>query len=192
MRAGTGGYAWAGVAFHFAGPDAVIWFFSVYFLAMFLIPIGIGAWVSYRALPTGRDCPRCSASTSLILSTWARAASRVPGVRIQNRWCLECGWAGYLRSERPSLRLVVDRRTTAARVIDVRPLLVDGIWWRVRLETWRTQDRWLGRLVFVEPSGRVWLDGRSLGGPSDHELLRRARLIPRDQLTSRLRGLVSG
>lgn len=177
---------------HSAGPDAVIWFFSIYFLAVFLIPLGIGALVSYRALPTGRDCPRCGSTTSLLLSAWARLASRVPGIRIQKRWCLDCGWSGILRFERPSLRLIVDRRTTAARVIDVRPLLVDGVWWRVRLETWRTRDRWLGRLVFVEPSGRVWPDARPLGGPSDHELLRRARRIPSDLLMSRLRDLVSG
>lgn len=181
-----------GCAWHSVGPVAVIWFFSIYFLAVFLIPLGIGAFVSYRALPTGRDCPRCGASTSLVLSAWARVASHVPGVRIQKRWCLECGWSGLLRAERPSLRLVVDRRTTVARVIDVRPLLVDGVWWRVRLETWRTHDRWLGRLVFVEPSGRVWPDGRQLNSHSDHELLRRARMIPSEQLTSRLRALVSG
>lgn len=174
------------------GPDAVIWFFSIYFLAVVLIPLGVGAVASYRALPTGRDCPRCGTATSLLLSTWVRLASRVPGVRLQKRWCLSCGWCGVLRSERPSLRLVVHRNLTVARVIDVRPLLVDGVWWRVRLETWTTREGWSGRLVFVEPSGRVWPDAHPLHGPSDRELVRQARRIPSGHLTSRLRDLVSG
>ena len=174
-----------------AGPDSVIWFFSVYFLAVFLVPLGIGAVVSYRALPAGRDCPRCGASTSLLVSHWARLASGVPGIRLQKRWCLACGWAGMLRSQPSSLRLIVDRRAAAARIIDVRPLLVNGVWWRVRLETWQTPEAWSGRLLFVEPSGRIWPDARTLRGSSDHELLRQARLIPSLQLTSRLRDLVS-
>lgn len=169
----------------------MIWFFSIYFLAVFLIPLGIVAAVSYRALPTGRDCPRCGEATSLLVSGWARVASVVPGVRIQKRWCLACGWTGALRVPRPSLRLVVNSGTSAARVIDVRPLLVDGVWWRVRLEIWRTRESWVGRLVFVEPSGRVWPDARPVRGVSDHDLLREARELPVGQLMSRLRGLVS-
>lgn len=169
----------------------MIWFFSIYFLAVFLIPLGVGAVVSYRALQTGRECPRCGAATLLLLARWVRLANRIPGMHIEKRWCLACGWSGVLRAEQPSLRLVVDRSPTAARVIDVRPLLVDGVWWRVQLETWRTRESWSGRLVFVEPSGRVWPDARPLRGASDGELLRQARLISSGQLASRLRDLVS-
>jgi hypothetical protein len=175
-----------------AGPDSVIWFFSIYFLAVVLIPLGVGAVVSYRALPTGRKCPRCGTATSLLLSAWARLASRIPGIRLQKRWCLSCGWSGLLRSERPSLRLVVHRNPGGTRVVDVRPLLVDGVGWRVQLETWTTGEGCFGRLVFVEPSGRVWPDAQPLRAFSDRELVRQARQIPGDRLLSRLRDLVSG
>jgi hypothetical protein len=79
----------------------------------------------------------------------------------------------------------------AARVIDVRSLLVDGAWWRVRLETWRSGRHCYGRLLFVEPSGRLWPDARPLRGESDRELLRQARRLPSGILASRLRELVS-
>jgi hypothetical protein len=170
----------------------VIWFFSIYFLAVVLIPLGVGAAVSYRALPSGRDCPRCGTATSPLLSAWVKLAAKFPGIRLQKRWCLSCGWCGVLRSERPSLRLVVQRNLTVARVIDVRPLLVDGVWWRVRLETWTNGESCFGRLVFVEPSGRVWPDANPLRGPTDREVVRQARLIPSGRLLARLRDLVSG
>lgn len=75
--------------------------------------------------------------------------------------------------------------------MDVRSLRVDGIAWRVRLECWgRTGTCW-GRLVFVEPSGRLWLDVRPLRGRTDRDVLGQALSLPDDLLTSRLRALVS-
>lgn len=173
----------------------VIWFVSIYFLAVLVLPLLVGGTVTYRALPSGRDCPRCHSPTLLLRAMVLSLLSRLPFIQLQRRWCISCGWLGVVRVPRPSVRLVVEGRATgspdAARVIDVRHLLVDGVWWRVRLETWRTGQVWYGRLLFVEPSGRLWPDARPFRGPSDHEVLRQARRLPSGLLASRLRELVS-
>jgi hypothetical protein len=75
--------------------------------------------------------------------------------------------------------------------MDVRSLLVDGTAWRVRLECWGQRGTCYGRLVFVEPSGRLWLDIQPLRGRSDREVLGQALSLPDDLLASRLRTLVS-
>lgn len=77
------------------------------------------------------------------------------------------------------------------RVMDVRSLTVDGIAWRVRLECWGRSGTCWGRLVFVEPSGRLWLDVRPLRGRTDRDVLGQALSLPEDLLASRLRALVS-
>jgi hypothetical protein len=157
----------------------------------------VGATVTYRALPSGRECPHCQRTTLLLSSRWLSLLSKLPFVQMQRRWCISCGWLGVIRVPRPSVRLVVggisQESAAAARIIDVRPLLMDGAWWRVRLETWRSGRFCYGRLLFVEPSGRLWPDGRPpLRAESDRELLRQARRIPSGLLASRLRELVSG
>jgi hypothetical protein len=172
----------------------VIWFVSIYFLTVLVLPLVVGGAVTYRALPSGRECPHCRRSTLLLASFPLGVLSRIPGVHVQRRWCLDCGWLGVVRLARPSVRLVVEGRApdiAAARIIDVRHLLVDGVWWRVRLETWRTGRIWYGRLLFVEPSGRLWTDARPLLGATDRDILRQARRLPSGTLTSRLRELVS-
>ena len=173
----------------------VVWFISIYFLTVLVLPLLVGATVSYRAMPSGRDCPHCRRSTLLLRSRLLGVLSLTPFMQVQRRWCLSCGWLGLVRVPRPSVRLVVEGRSqesgSAARIIDVRPLLVDGAWWTVRLETWRAGRYWYGRLLFVEPSGRLWPDGRTLRGESDSELLSQARRLPAGLLATRLRDLVS-
>lgn len=175
----------------------MIWFVSIYFLTVLILPLMVGGTVTYRALPCGRDCPHCRRSTLLLRSRLLELISLIPFVQVQRRWCLSCGWQGVARMPRPSVRLVVGMRpadsdtATAARVIDIRPLLVDGAWWRVRIETWRMGRFWYGRLLFVEPGGRLWPDARELRAPSDIDLLRQARRLPSGLLASRLRELVS-
>lgn len=176
-------------------PARVIWFVSIYFLTVLVLPLVIGGAVTYRSLPCGRECPHCRRSTLLLASNVFGLLSRLPGIQVQRRWCLHCGWLGVVRLARPSVRLVVEGRSAdsraAARVIDLRHLLVNGMWWRVRLETWRAGRIWYGRLVFVEPSGRVWTDAQPLMGTTDQEVLHQARRLPTGALASRLRGLVS-
>lgn len=116
-------------------------------------------------------------------------------MRMERRWCPSCAWEGTVRVREPSVRLVLRERVptaTASRIRDVRSLVVDGVPWRIQLETWRLADVWYGRLVFIEPGGRHWLDGRPLMGMSHQEVQRQARSIPAGLLASRLRELVSG
>jgi hypothetical protein len=175
----------------------VIWFVSVYFLTVLVLPLVVGGTVTYRALPTGRECPRCRRSTLLLGSRLLALLSRLPLIGLQRRWCLGCGWLGVVRAPRPSVRLVIGGQAAAsdtppsAHIIDLRPLLVDGAWWRVRLETWRAGGYWYGRLLFVEPGGRLWPDARPLRGASDRDVMRQARRLPSGMLASRLRELVS-
>lgn len=173
----------------------VIWFVSFYFLTVLVLPLVVGGAVTYRALPSGRQCPRCHATGIRLQSRLLSAVSRLPFVELQRRWCLSCGWLGIVRVPRPSVRLVVAGRAPDPgdpRVIDVRHIVVDGESWGVRLETWQTGQLWYGRLQFVETSGRLWSDGRPLRGASDREVVDQARRLPPDLLASRLRELVSG
>lgn len=175
----------------------MIWFVSIYFLTVLVLPLVVGSAVTYRTLPSGRECPHCRRTTLLLRSRLFALLSALPFIQLQRRWCLSCGWLGVVRMPRPSVRLVVGMRpadsdtASAARVVDVRPLLVDGTLWRVRIETWRMGRYWYGRLLFVEPGGRLWPDARELRAPSDEDLLRQARRLPRGLLASRLRELVS-
>jgi hypothetical protein len=169
-------------------------FIAAYLLTVFLVPLAVSAVVGCRSLPVGRECPRCRRATLLLRSRLLRLASRLPRLKFERRWCVHCAWEGVVRLRQPSLRLVL--RTGAApargRSRDVRSLVVDGVIWWVRLETWRADDAWHGRLVFVEPGGRNLPDGRTLSGPSYQAILRKARSLPGGQLASRLRELVSG
>jgi len=173
----------------------VIWFVSLYFLTVLVFPLIVGGAVTYRALPCGRECPRCHSGSILLRSRLLGLLSVLPFVELQKRWCLACGWLGVVRVARPSVRLVLAGRSSETddpHVIDVRHIIVDGVSWAVRLETWRTGRVWYGRLLFVESTGRLWSDGRPLRGLSDSEVLDQARRLPPDLLVSRLRELVSG
>jgi hypothetical protein len=80
----------------------------------------------------------------------------------------------------------------ATQTLDVRSLDVDGAPWRVMLQCWKTTELYYGRLVFVGPSGRLWLDAvESLSGRSEHEVLGQALSLPDGMLANRLRRLVS-
>jgi hypothetical protein len=172
----------------------VTFFIAAYLLTVFLVPLVVSAVVSCRALPTGRECPRCRHGTFLLQSRALRWASRLPHLRIERRWCPSCTWEGAVRVREPSVRLVLRDRApaaTASRIRDIRSLVVDGIAWRVQLESWRLADVWYGRLVFVEPGGRHWLDARPLMGMSYQDVQQQARSIPSGLLVLRLRELVS-
>lgn len=82
------------------------------------------------------------------------------------------------------------RRTT--QTLDVRSLDVDGAAWRVMLQCWGKTGVFYGRLVFVAPSGRLWLDAvESFSGSNQSDVLGQALSLPEGLLESRLRRLVT-
>lgn len=186
----------------------VILLIAVYLLLVFVLPLTLSAAVSYRSLPVGRACPHCAAETVRVEAKLLRIASTfVPSV-LQRRFCLGCGWDGLVRLSRHAPATPVPpapRRATrvpeakpapasscaATRTVDVRWLTVDGVPWRVQLECWRQTGLCYGRLVFVEPSGRLWLDAQPFAGRTDRDVLGQALSLPDRLLASRLRELVS-
>lgn len=172
-----------------------------YLLLVFVLPIALSAIVSYRALPVGRDCPHCGLRTIQLLSRPLRFASALhPRAHLHRRWCMECGWEGTVRLPLPSRHTRAGeqrvqsvkpvQRTT--QTLDVRSLDVDGAPWRVMLQCWGNTGVFYGRLVFVGPSGRLWLDAvESFSGSNQSDVLGQALSLPEGLLESRLRRLVT-
>ncbi|HEX2166222.1 MAG TPA: hypothetical protein VHG09_03190 [Longimicrobiales bacterium] len=172
-----------------------------YLLLVFVLPLALSAIVSYRALPKCRDCPHCGVSTLRLLSRPLRMASRLhPRSELHRRWCMECGWEGAARvprvrrrrkdAEGPVQTVTTVRRAT--QTLDVRSLDVDGAPWRVMLQCWGNTGVFYGRLVFVGPSGRLWLDAvESFSGSNQSDVLGQALSLPEPLLESRLRRLVT-
>lgn len=171
-----------------------------YLLVVVVLPLTLSAAVSLRTLPRGRACPRCGSDTLRLRAPVFGFLSRALRGEVQRRWCPTCRWEGAARIAPARVSPVRVRTVGPApgapaaavtRVMDVRSLLVDGTAWRVRLECWGLRGTCYGRLVFVEPSGRLWLDIQPLRGRSDREVLGQALSLPDDLLASRLRTLVS-
>lgn len=172
-----------------------------YLLLVFVLPVALSAIVSYRAMPTSRDCPQCSARTLQVVARWLRIVSALyPRARMQRRWCMECGWEGSIRATSGRQRKSAGvgraravqpvRRTT--QTLDVCSLDVDGSAWRVMLQCWGKTGVFYGRLVFVGPSGRLWLDAvESFSGSNQSDVLGQALSLPEGLLESRLRRLVT-
>lgn len=185
---------------------------AAYLLLVFVLPLTLSAAVSYRSLPIGRACPQCAGETIRLRARLLGTGSMFTPLTMDRRFCLACGWEGVVRlpGSRRSRRTVVaapppesaaentepardelDADGPATRTMDVRWLTVDGVPWRVQLECWRQTGVCYGRLVFVEPSGRHWLDLRPLAGRTDRDVLGQALSLPDRFLASRLRELVS-
>ena len=174
-----------------------------YLVLVLVLPILLSAIVSYRALPHGRDCPHCTARTIRLASRPLRIASRLhPRTDVQRRWCIGCGWEGMARvDERTAHHIAYNparsvqathavKRST--QTLDVRSLDVDGTAWRVMLQCWGNTGVFYGRLVFVAPSGRLWLDAvESFSGSNQSDVLGQALSLPEGLLESRLRRLVT-
>jgi hypothetical protein len=179
----------------------VILLIAAYFALVLVLPLSLSAAVSYRSLPFGRSCPQCGGESLLLQARIIRMLSRVLPRRLEQRWCPACEWTGAVKVSRampaPPIRLSTtstftsDRAPAVARTVDVRWLTVDGIQWRVRLEYWNQSGLCFGRLVFVEPSGRLWLDIQPFRGRSDREVLNQALALSNHLLVSRLREVVS-
>jgi hypothetical protein len=183
----------------------VILLIAVYLLLVLVLPLTLSAAVSYRSLPSGRACPHCAGETIRLKAWWLHVPSNVTPSALQQRFCFSCGWEGVARIPKHMLAPAVARseRTESAvnlksasanspsRTVDVRWLTVDGVPWRVQLECWKQTGLCYGRLVFVEPSGRHWLDLQPFAGRTDRDVLGQALSLPDRFLASRLRELVS-
>jgi hypothetical protein len=165
-----------------------------YLVIVFVLPIALTAVVRYRALPSGRRCPECRDDTIWLARPRLRALARLYSrARVQRRWCLGCGWEGITRVARPT----PERATTeiaamhSTQTLDLRSLTVDGRPWRVMLQCWHHTGLFYGRLVFIAPSGKLWLDAvESFTGATHFEVLGQALSLPDGLLTNRLRKLV--
>lgn len=171
-----------------------------YLLLVFVLPVALSAVVSYRAMPKCSDCPHCGLRTLRLVSRPLRTVSRLhPRAELHRRWCMDCGWEGTARVTRkrrdhkadgPVQTVTAVRRTT--QTLDVRSLDVDGAPWRVMLQCWGNTGVFYGRLVFVGPSGRLWLDAvESFSGSNQSDVLGQALSLPAPLLESRLRRLVT-
>ena len=189
----------------------VVVLISAYLVLVFLVPVLLSLVVSYRSLPQGAVCGQCARAAVPLQRRWLRQLSRLPGVGLERRWCLHCGWEGVTRS-RPLTQLRVTlaprpepgpRRDQASErvpvtpvppdgtALDVRSLRVDGRTWRVQLQCWREQRSCYGRLVFIEPTGRSWADVvQSFSGATQFEVLGQALSMPDRLLATRLRQLL--
>lgn len=184
------------------GGATVVVLISSYLVLVFLVPVLLSLVVSYRSLPHGPGCGQCAREAVPLQRRWLRRLSRVlPGVQLERRWCLHCGWEGITRSPSPTrLRLEVTKAAPAGAAgaapvsgtaLDVRSLRLDGRTWRVQLQCWRDQRSCYGRLVFIEPTGRSWADlVQSFSGSTQTEVLGQALSVPDRLLASRLRQLL--
>lgn len=194
------GYAFCHASTRTSSADCtVIVLVFVYLLLVLVAPLGLSAALSYRSLPFGRRCPHCGGETMPLLARTLARIARVCRMSLHRRWCVACGWEGVVRLPRELARTgppppapVSDTASTAtARTVDVRWLTVDGVAWKVQLECWRQTGRSFGRLVFIEPSGRLWLDMQPFQGRSDRDVLGQAMALSDRLLASRLREVVS-
>jgi hypothetical protein len=165
-----------------------------YLVLVLVLPVALSLLVSYRALPSGRNCPQCRSDTFRIQARWlARLSALIPATTLEKRWCAGCGWEGAVRAG--AARTVHTRRPGRSRTtqtLDVRSVDVDGAAWRVMLQCWNSTGLYYGRFIFVGPSGRLWLDAvESFAGSSEHEVLGQALSLPECAFEDRLRRLVT-
>ena len=71
--------------------DAAI--FTLVFGGLMVLRIIAATLVFILILPRGDHCPMCDAVTLHVHSAW----SRLRVLRLTKRWCLTCGWQGYMR-----------------------------------------------------------------------------------------------
>lgn len=72
--------------------------FSLVFGGLLVLRVIAATVVFLLILPRGDHCPMCDAITVRMQSSIARGSV----VRLTKRWCLACGWEGYMRRIAPS------------------------------------------------------------------------------------------
>lgn len=184
----------------------MLWLLASYLAAVFVVPLALSALLARRSIPLGRGCPVCTGETIPIqirpLHRLRRLQRHIP---FERRWCLECGWLGLVRVTAPVRRPAAALFVKAAsgdgsagvndgitETLDVRTLAIDGRTWRVLLQCWSQTRQCYGRLVFVEPTGRVWADAcEAFSGATRFEVIGQALSVPDGLLSSRLRRILS-
>ena len=68
--------------------------FWMFMTALWIVMLAAPMILLAALLPTGRECPRCSAETLPIRS---RLLHPLRGF-VRSRWCMACGWEGYTRN----------------------------------------------------------------------------------------------
>ncbi len=168
---------------------------TLYLILVFVVPLVLSGALGWRGLTRGRRCPECGAeSVPLRTRLVASLSKAMPHSVLERRWCMRCGWSGLTRLPRgrpprpqPAARHSLSPRA-ATRTLTVRMLAVDGAPYRVLLQCWQQTGCYFGRLVFIDPAGRLWLDTvQPIGGHSADDVLRQARELPDPLLASRLR-----
>lgn len=167
----------------------------LYLVLVFVVPLALSGAIGWRGLPRGQRCGACGGETVPLQARGIRAVSRLmPRSMLERQWCMQCGWTGLVRLPRgrlPRLRSSPDaaaRLRAVTRTLTVRTLTMDGASYRVLLQCWRQAGGHYGRLMFVDPVGRLWLDSvQPMGGLSIDDVMRQARDLPLPLLASRLR-----
>lgn len=77
--------------------DALI--FVLVFGGLMFLRLVAATIVFVLILPRGDRCPLCDATTARLTS----AVLRVLRIPLTHRWCLACGWDGYMRTEQQNL-----------------------------------------------------------------------------------------
>jgi len=183
---------------------------ALYLFLVIALPLALSSLVSYRTLPRSTGCPLCGAETLRIESRWLQMVSYLlRRQELQTRWCTRCLWEGAVRLPRPrQLEGSVPARGTTKRrsasrsiavgpgrsgeAINLRDIEIDGLSWRVLLQCWHDSDKWFGRLLFIAPTGRLWVDTVDpISGKSSREVMGKALALPERTLACRLRELIS-
>jgi hypothetical protein len=155
------------------------------------LPVVVSGLVGFRSLPRGNACPNCAQETLALVSLPVRAARMLHGnFSLQRRWCPTCEWDGFarMRSESaPNATPVTVRHTQQLRTLEL-----GGRAWRVMLESWREQEHFYGRLLFVGPSGkRVYDADGAFDGSTHDEVIGQALALSDGLLAYRLRDVIS-
>lgn len=169
---------------------------STYLLLVFVVPVLVSAVVGFRALPRTTSCPHCSSDTALLRSHGgAPIRFLLRRLRLQRRWCINCGWVGITRRAAATVAVQAGGRSGESgglQVLDVRSLRLDGRPWRVQLQCWQDTALCHGRLVFIDQGGRPWPDAlQAFSARTQLEVLGQALSIPDRTLASRLRQLIT-
>jgi hypothetical protein len=171
---------------------------TLYFTVVVALPLALGIYVLANGVQRTRACPSCADETLRLQAPVHHFLSRfLRSSELQVRWCVTCGWRGTVR-----LRLAPDpvrsgtpgtatrSRTGGQEHVDVRRLEIDGQPWRVMVQCWAEQGRWVGRLLFVGPDGRTCMEeGASLEGDTAMAVLSEALCMPDASLAGRLRAM---
>lgn len=182
---------------------------ALYLILVIALPLALSSVVSYRTLPRTTTCPLCGTETVRLRSRWLNWISRLlRHQQLQARWCTNCLWEGTVRLPwyrrqlplpQPPAQSRTERRQSIAvgpghsgEAVSLRDLDIDGLSWRVLLQCWHGTDQWFGRLLFIAPSGRLWVDTvEPMSGTSAREVMGQALALPDRTLACRLRELIS-